>query len=75
MKIKGEQEVGIEDIKYQVYLEQRPKEVLHTGSIWECERWVSANGGIGETYVIDRIKEKGNRKSPKPKPFKAQPLF
>lgn len=59
--------MGIEDIQYRVYTEQRPKETLHTGSIWECERWISANGVVGTSYIIDRVKAE--------KPKKSKPLF
>ena len=50
--------MGIEDSTYQVYIENHPKEILHTGTIWECERWVSKNGMVDTSYVIDRIVEK-----------------
>ena len=50
--------MGLEDSTYQVYIENHPKEILHTGTIWECERWVSKNGMVDTSYVIDRIVEK-----------------
>ena len=43
----------IENAKYQVYAENRPEEVLHKGTIWECEHWVSKNGIIDTAYIID----------------------
>lgn len=56
--------MGIEDSRYQVFIENHPKEILHTGTIWECEKWISKNGKIDTPYIIDRIKER-----------KTKPLF
>jgi len=69
--------VGIEDSKYRVYVEQHPQETLHTGSIWECERWISKNGVIGVVYVIDHlvIKVAKTTTDSGVKTHKAQPLF
>lgn len=50
--------MGIEDNKYTVYVENRPKEILFTGTIWDCERWVSKNGIVDTAYIIDCVKEK-----------------
>lgn len=71
--------MGIEDVKYQVFIEKHPGEVLHTGSIWECERWVSKNGVVDTSYVIDRIDKepKPTTRKPRKKKFTqvAEPLF
>lgn len=51
----------IENAKYQVYVENRPDEILHTGTIWECERWVRKNGVVDTPYIIDCIQEKASK--------------
>ena len=44
----------IENTIYQVYIENHADDILHTGTIWECERWVSKNGLVETSYIIDR---------------------
>jgi len=70
--------MGIEDNVYQVYIEHHPGEVLHTGSIWECERWISKNGKMDTPYIIDRVTENKKKvpKAPKkPKVREVKSLF
>lgn len=50
-----------ENAIYQVYVENIPKDVLCTGNIWECERWVRKNGMVDTPYIIDRIQEKPSK--------------
>lgn len=48
--------MDIENRKYKVFVEHHPKNVLHTGDIWECERWIRKNGVTDTPYVIERIR-------------------
>lgn len=50
--------VDIETAVYQVYVENHEKDILCTGSIWECERWIRKNGLRDTPYIIDRIRTK-----------------
>lgn len=47
----------VENARYRVRLENDKTPLFH-GTIWECERWVSKNGVVGETYCIVRLKRK-----------------
>ena len=51
----------VENAIYIVYIEYNPKDILHTGNIWECERWVRKNGVVDTPYIIDRIREKSSK--------------
>ena len=59
MKRQNNMENTIENARYRVRLENDKTPLFH-GTIWECERWVSKNGVVGETYSIIRLKKKEN---------------
>ena len=56
----------LENTKYQIFEESHPRTILHEGSIWECEKWVTKNGAVGDKYVIEQITKESIKRRQRP---------